>query len=107
MLENMSAQMDALKAEQEKESGQIDVLEKKAAVAFSKVAIVHYDAFPNISGKLSFSVAMLNEGKNGYILSNIHGREDARCYLKPVVNGQAQTVLSEEEKSVLETALVQ
>lgn len=80
------------------------VLDSRSKVQFCHRAMLHYDAFEHIFGQLSFSVALLDENLDGFIFSNIHGREDARCYLKEVKNGKCEQFLSNEEKTVLAQA---
>lgn len=80
-------------------------LDERTQVQFCHRAFIHYDAFEHIFGKLSFSAALLDENYNGFIFSNIHGREDARCYLKEVKAGKCEQFLSDEEKTVLSQAL--
>lgn len=79
-------------------------LDSRSRVQFCHRAVIHYDAFEHIFGQLSFSAALLDENFDGFIFSNIHGREDARCYLKEVKNGKCEQFLSNEEKTVLAQA---
>ena len=51
---------------------------------------------------LSYSVALVDEENNGVVLSSIYGREENRCYAKPVIAGKSQYVLSKEEQEVLQ-----
>ena len=71
----------------------------------NRVSIIHYNAFDFTYGELSFSMAVLDELGTGFIFTNIHNRDDARCYCKRVEGGQSKHPLSEEEKEVLERAL--
>ncbi|MCG0275108.1 MAG: DUF4446 family protein [Thermosediminibacteraceae bacterium] len=80
-------------------------LEKDALSAVQKVHIKRYNAFEDMGGNLSFSMALLNGHNSGVIITSIHGREESRVYLKPVVNGRSQHLLSPEEKEVLEKAV--
>lgn len=66
---------------------------------------MHYNAFDFTYGELSFSMAVLDELGNGYIFTNIHNRDDARCYCKRIEGGHSKHPLSDEEKEVLERAL--
>lgn len=73
--------------------------------ALNRVAIVHYNAFDFAYGELSFSMAVLDDLGTGFVFTNIHNRDDARCYCKRITNGETKYPLSEEEKEVLEQAL--
>src|SRR5579859_6242119 len=53
--------------------------------ALRDLAIVRYDALQEMSGQLSFSLALLNAMGDGVVLSSINGRAETRTYAKPVV----------------------
>ncbi len=82
----------------------IEVLSKKMKSSFQKVGLVKYDAFNEMGGKLSFSLALLNEKEDGFILNAVHSREGCYTYMKDIVAGNAVVVLSEEEKNALAMA---
>jgi hypothetical protein len=69
------------------------------------IGLVRYDAYGDVSGAQSFSLALLDNHQNGAILTGLLGRNDGRCYGKPVVNGQTEQTLSEEELTALKMAL--
>ncbi len=71
---------------------------------YQKMSIVKYDAFKEMGGKLSFSLAMLDDKNNGYILTSVHTREGCYTYIKEIIKGESFVVLSEEERKVLEEA---
>ncbi len=72
--------------------------------ALRDVALVRYDALHEMSGHLSFSVALLNAVGDGIVLSSINGRADSRTYIKPVVAGEGAQELSPEEAHAVRTA---
>jgi hypothetical protein len=69
------------------------------------VGLVRYDAYGDVSGSQSFSVALLDDHHNGVIISGLLGRNDGRCYGKSVLNGHTEQTLSDEEASALHIAL--
>jgi hypothetical protein len=71
--------------------------------ALRDVGIVRYDALNEMSGRYSFSVALLNAVGDGIVISSINGRADARTYAKPVLGGKA----ADQEFSPEETQAVQ
>ncbi|MBR2046807.1 MAG: DUF4446 family protein [Agathobacter sp.] len=71
---------------------------------FQKVGLVKYDAFNEMGGKLSFSLALLNETDNGFVMNAVHSREGCYTYVKEIIDGNAVIVLSEEEKAAVEMA---
>src|SRR5579862_4932195 len=72
--------------------------------ALRDVAIVRYDALNEMSGQLSFSLALLNAVGDGVVLSSINGRAETRTYAKPVRAGKGVQELSPEEAQVVHSA---
>lgn len=72
---------------------------------FQKLGIVKYDAFHEMGGKLSFSLALLNEVNDGFVLNAVHSREGCYTYIKEVIAGNAIILLSEEEQEALDNAM--
>ena len=64
-----------LKTSMEKNKKDIQTLYRKFEGAFQKVGIVKYDAFNQMGGQLSFSLALLDENDNGFILNSVHSTE--------------------------------
>ena len=71
----------------------------------NKIGIVKYDAFPDVGGKLSFALAMLDESNTGFVLNAIHSREGCYTYVKEIVKGESYIVLGQEEKEALRQAV--
>ena len=74
---------------------------------FQKVGMVKYDAFHEMGGKLSFSLALLNQTNDGFIINAMHSREGCYTYIKEIVKGQSYIELAEEEAESLERAVYQ
>jgi hypothetical protein len=68
------------------------------------LAVVHYDALTEMSGQLSFSLALLNAAGDGVVLSSINGRTETRTYAKAVRSGRSTQQLSPEEQQVVRAA---
>jgi hypothetical protein len=71
----------------------------------SKTAIVRYDAYENSGGHQSASVALLDAGRTGVVVSAIQGRDYARIYIKELDHGRASVALSPEELEAVERAM--
>ncbi len=69
-----------------------------------RVALVRYDAFEDMGGKLSYSVAILDDNGDGVLMSSIYARNENRTYAKPVRAGASPHVLSREEEEALKRA---
>jgi hypothetical protein len=68
-------------------------------------SLVRYDAYGEMSGRQSSSVALLDEHRSGVVLSSILHRDQARVYVKQVVGGESELDLSPEEQEAIDTAL--
>lgn len=73
--------------------------------ALRNIALVRYDAFSEMSGRMSFSLALLDEKGDGVTLSAIAGTGDTRVYAKGVANGKGEHELSPEEHQAVSAAL--
>jgi hypothetical protein len=69
--------------------------------------LVRYDAYNELSGQQSSSLALLDTHRTGVILTSIVHRDQARIYLKRVTEGQPELELSPEEQEAVDTALQQ
>ena len=65
--------------------------------ALRHVAVVRYDAFGDMGGRLSFSAALLDDAGDGLVLTSINGRSETRTYAKGVKGSQSDHSLSPEE----------
>jgi hypothetical protein len=72
--------------------------------ALRDMAIVRYDALQEMSGQLSFSLALLNAHGDGIVLTSINGRAETRTYAKALVAGKATQQLSPEEEEAVQAA---
>jgi hypothetical protein len=68
-------------------------------------ALVRYDAYNEMSGHQSMSIALLDETQSGIVLSSIHHRDQARLYAKQVYGGRSELELSPEEAEAVRLAL--
>jgi hypothetical protein len=79
-------------------------LRAETAGALRHLAVVRYDAFGDMGGRLSWSMALLDEDGDGMVLTAIHGRSDARTYAKDIASWAGATPLSPEEEEALTLA---
>jgi len=68
--------------------------------------LVRYNAFDKTGSDLSFSLALLNDHADGFVLTSIFGREDSRVYAKPISGGKSGYTLSEEENMAIHLAMI-
>ena len=70
-----------------------------------KVALLRYDAFEDVGGRLSFSCALLDDQGDGVVLTSINGRQETRVYAKQVTQGTSSHNLSLEEEEAIRRAM--
>jgi hypothetical protein len=80
-------------------------MDKRIDGSLTYRALVRYDAYGEMSGQQSSSFAMLDEHRSGIVFSSILHRDQARVYVKQVVEGQSAIELSPEEQQAIEAAL--
>lgn len=93
-----SAAREQLRAAMEK-------VDKVISTALRRVALVRYDAFDDLGGRLSFSLAVLDSRGDGVALTSLAGRTETRVYAKPIRGGVGVTDLSPEEHEAVGAAL--
>ncbi len=89
----------------------LDMLSRQCALdgvvdvkAIRDVAVFRYDALSEMTGRLSFSVAMINGLGDGIVLTSINGRTETRTYVRPVRGGKGIQPLSPEEEQAVRAA---
>jgi hypothetical protein len=75
--------------------------------SLSRVALVRYDAYEDTGGHQSASVALLDSGRTGIVITAIQGRDYARVYVKQLERGRASIALSPEEQQAVERAMAE
>lgn len=80
-------------------------LYKQMEAAYQKMGLVKYDAFNQMGGQLSFSLALLDENNNGFIINSVHSTEGCYSYTKEIKNGVSAISLGTEEAEALAIAM--
>ncbi len=94
-----------LKTTAEKNKSDIKNIYKRLESTFQKVGLVKYDAFNQMGGQLSFSLAILDENDNGFIMNSVHSAEGCYSYTKEIKQGECALTLGDEEKQALDIAM--
>lgn len=79
-------------------------LHDEVAQTLQHIAVVRYDAFGDMGGRLSFSAAIIDDRGDGMVLSSIHARGESRTYAKGIVGGTSDVTLTPEEQQALAAA---
>lgn len=105
VLLNMQASLQQLQATNEMQQKELSTIRGEMKKMKSRVGIHRYNAFAQQGGSdMSFSIAILDDEKDGLVLTGIHSREESYMYAKPVEKGQSSYSLSPEEKQVIDQA---
>ena len=94
-VEDVSARLDA----------RLGTAEERLDGAIAYHGLVRYDAYNEMSGRQSTSIALLDARRSGVVLSSIHHREQARLYAKTITEGEGELQLSPEEAEAVRQAL--
>ncbi len=105
ILQERLKQMESIAACELENRAKIQIIMDHFDHTFQKVGMVKYNAFNEMGGKLSFSLALLNRKNDGFVLNAMHSREGCFTYIKEIVNGNSVIMLSEEEAEALQMAI--
>ncbi len=96
---------DFLKITAEQNKKDIRRIYKNLELTYQKIGLVKYDAFKEMGGQLSFSVALLNDKNDGFILNSVHSSDGCYSYTKEIKNGVCAIALGQEEEKALQMAI--
>ncbi|GAB7007533.1 hypothetical protein JCM18899A_50080 [Nocardioides sp. AN3] len=83
---------------------EVAALSAESKQTFRHLAVVRYDAFGDMGGHLSWSLALVDDAGDGVVLTSIHGRSDARSYAKSIGGWTSDAQLSPEEEEAIASA---
>ncbi len=99
-----SAPVDALPEDVHGLRQEVAALKAESADALRHLSVVRYDAFGDVGGHLSWSLALLDDAGHGVVLTSILGRSEARTYAKSISSWSCEQQLSPEEEEAIEHA---
>ena len=91
---------------------ELDSIEARTAIlegaqrrAFQRIGLVRFNPFEDTGGDQSFAIAVLDDRRDGVVLSSLHGRNYTRVFAKPVENAASRHNLSDEEAQAIRIAV--
>ncbi len=99
------ARTNSLSVQLEQTQSELTDLRNVSRQHVQKVGILRYNAFDDIGGEQSFSLALLDANATGVVISGLCGREETRVYAKPVKAGRSTHNLSDEEITAIARAI--
>ena len=97
--------IEALEKSNEEKDRQIESIFENLQHVYQKTGLVKYDAFREMSGKLSYALALLDKENNGVMINSMYSREGCYSYVKAITEGKCSIEMSEEEQKALEIAV--
>lgn len=83
----------------------IQKIKENLKITYQKTGMVKYDAFREMSGALSYSIALLDQENSGVLVTSMYSREGCYSYAKEIIHGECKLNLSEEETEALKQAM--
>ena len=89
--------------------GEIDAaqaeLQHRSQTSIQHVGLVRFNPFEDTGSDQSFALALLDDRRDGVVISSLHGRTNTRLFAKPVEGGASSHALSDEEAQAIREAL--
>jgi len=104
MLQRIDADAEDLSRWSNNADDRLRLVEDAMPTTLTHSALIRYDAFPDLRGNLSRSIAVLDGAGTGFVLTVLVNRDDSRFFLKGVTRGVGDEPLSPEENSAVEAA---
>lgn len=104
VIDGMKRELGELKNKHREVAEYIAAAEPRLKKSIKHVGMVRFNSFQDIGGQQSFSVALLDENRDGVVISSLYGREGNRVYAKTIVKGEPQFKLAPEEEEAIKLA---
>lgn len=105
VIKSMGDALVSFEKKQEVIDKRLEVMDKKVTKHVRGVGLIRFNPFTDQGGTQSFSLALLNEDKDGVVISSLFARERTSVYAKPISNMSSSFELSDEEKQALDKAV--
>jgi hypothetical protein len=83
----------------------LKAIEPRLKKSVQHIGILRFNPYSDAGGDQSFALALMDENKNGFVISSLYSRESNRIFAKPIEAGQSRYQLSREEKEAIEKAV--
>lgn len=82
-----------------------EYMEQRTRGSLQHIGLVRFNPFEDTGSDQSFAIALLDDRKDGIVISSLHGRANTRVFAKPVENGTSRHALSNEESDAIRIAV--
>jgi hypothetical protein len=105
LLETHMARVGEVSSRLEQLASLHDYLEVRSRGSLQHIGLVRFNPFEDTGSDQSFAIALLDDRRDGSVISSLHGRGTTRLFAKPVDAGEARHALSEEEAQAIRIAV--
>jgi hypothetical protein len=81
-------------------------MEQRTRTSIQHIGLVRFNPFEDTGSDQSFAIALLDDRRDGIVLSSLHGRANTRLFAKPVEGGESKHALSDEEAQAIRIAIL-
>jgi len=81
------------------------VIERRSLRSLQHIGLVRFNPFEDTGSDQSFAIALLDDQRDGIVISSLHGRANTRVFAKPVAAGDSPHNLSDEESQAIRIAI--
>lgn len=81
------------------------IVEGRTRRSLQHIGLVRFNPFEDTGSDQSFAIALLDDARDGIVISSLHGRSNTRVFAKPVTGGGSQHTLSDEETQAIRLAV--
>ncbi|MDP3784593.1 MAG: DUF4446 family protein [bacterium] len=105
VLREITKELEELHKSREDIEKYLAEVEQRLKRSVQYVGVIRFNPFQDSGSDQSFAIALMDEKKNGMVISSLYSREVSRLYAKPLEGGASRYQLSDEEKKSIEAAL--
>lgn len=105
VLEEHVGRVDAVGGQLQELRAVVDLLERRSRGSLQHIGLVRFNPFDDTGSDQSFALALLDERRDGVVISSLHGRSNTRLFAKPVTGGESAHALSDEELQAIRIAV--
>ncbi len=105
LLVSHGARVDEVEHRLGEVDGRYRLLDERSRGSLQHVGLVRFNPFADTGSDQSFAIALLDDDRNGIVVSSLHGRAGTRIFAKPIQDGRGTHVLSDEEQEAVAMAV--
>jgi hypothetical protein len=105
LLEGQAVRVTEMSARLSEVNRSQSLLEERTRTSLRHIGMIRFNPFEDTGSDQSFAIALLDDARDGIVLSSLHGRANTRLFAKPVENGVSRHTLSDEESQAIRIAV--